>query len=449
MANKAEYEQVPDVEIGVIPEPEVDPRKTYPQADELQAKLLGYLDEVIKLPNPQIQVPYIQARQVAGAPTSIADLVDSIKIPTFVFIASAAAAVGVIASDSALARFIFPYLACVAAFAATVPSLTKRFTKQSERAFETIDKTEASVDGKVDAVTFKVTFFMDRIQEMLEEVLEPIRPKLDMATKAEVVLKKIDDSIDIPDPSDIEKELDGCADEVQEKMEAVKKLINFRKFIPIFFRSKENFTKYAVYPVLAVFLVMQLVSVYQSSQMEAADNVDNETEGQTRRFLRGTVQIHVRELVESATSEASWNATSSSMEDASESSSWYPIWVSIQVYVTALVQLMIGFLMTQAAVVAGVLNKTVIQPVNDYVNRAIDTTGATQVFDKYLTTKLQELRNKMLKLINDMVKVDTAMEKAGSVLNNVAVAADAAQILNIEKSNSFLESLPFSPFGKK
>lgn len=79
---------------------------------------------------------------------------------------------------------------------------------------------------------------------MVEQVLGPIRPKFVLATKAEVMLKKIDDTIDSPDPSDIERELDRCADEVQEKMEAVKKLINFRKFIPIFFRSKDNFTKY-------------------------------------------------------------------------------------------------------------------------------------------------------------------------------------------------------------
>jgi hypothetical protein len=459
MANKAEYELVPDVETGVIPEPEVDPRETYPQADALQAKLLGYLDEVIKLPNPQVQLPYIQARQVEGAPASFAELIESIKIPTFVFLASAAAAVGVVASDSALAQLIFPYCACVAAFAATVPSLTQRFTKQSNRAFETIDTTEASLNGKVDAVTFKVNLVVDRIQEMLKEVLEPIRPKLDMATKAEVVLKKFDDSIDIPDPTDMEEELDGCADEVEEKMEAVKELINFRKMIPICFRSKENFTKYAIYPVLAIFLVMQLMGVYQSSHMEAADNVDQETDVQMRRFLRGTVKIQVRKLVQNMASnkveaitesiESSWNGTSSTIDEALESSSWYPVWVSIQVYITALMQLVIGYLITQAAVVAGVLNKTIIRPLNEYANRAIKTTGATEVFDKYLTTKLQDLREKMLKLINDIAKVDKALEKARSVQKGSAVAKNAASILNPKKSGSFLKSLPGSPFGKK
>jgi hypothetical protein len=43
---------------------------------------------------------------------------------------------------------------------------------------------------------------------MVEQVLEPIRPKFVLATKAEVMLKKIDDTIDSPDPSDIERELD-------------------------------------------------------------------------------------------------------------------------------------------------------------------------------------------------------------------------------------------------
>lgn len=118
----------------------------------------------------------------------------------------------------------------------------------------------------MDAVTFEVQCFVDTIQGMVEQgAVEPIRPKLNMATKVESIFKKINDTIEIPDASDIERKLHGCADEVQEKRKAVKKLINFRKFIPVFFQSKENFFKYAdKYPVLAIFLAIKLTGVHPS-----------------------------------------------------------------------------------------------------------------------------------------------------------------------------------------
>jgi hypothetical protein len=55
----------------------------------------------------------------------------------------------------------------------------------------------------------------------------------------------------------------------------------------------------------------------------------------------------------------------------------------------------------------------------------------------------------MFKLINDIVKIEKAFEKAGSAVGALAVAANAALILNPEKSKSFLESLPFLPYSER
>ena len=90
--------------------------------------------------------------------------------------------------------------------------------------------------------------------------------------------------------------------------------------------------------------------------------------------------------------------------------------------------------MTQAAMIAGVLNLT--------MNRACDMTGATDVFDKHSTTKIQDWQNKMLRLITNINLVDKVMEKVGgSVIGDLSDACD--------KSGSVLEGLPFSSFGKK
>ena len=433
MADKADYQEVPDVEAGVLPEPKVNPRETYPEANEQEARLLGYLDEVIQMPNPKITLPRIQVAQVEGAPTTFADLVESVKIPTFVFLGTVSASVLAVLSGLPLVQLIFPYVACVAEFVGTIPSLTERFTKQSDRGFGILEEKEGSLNATVDSVTFKVTSCVDEIQSLLMNVLQPIRPKLDAATKAETLLKKYDENIDIPDPSDIERELDGCTDEVQATMAAVKTAVDIKKCIPLCFRSRENFNLYAIYPVLFVFLVMQLVGVYQTSQRYNASAVDSETVVHATRYLRGTLQ-------ESATSESV----------VANATSWYPVWVSVQVYVTALVQIVLGFLMSQAAAIAAVLNIG-IKRINDQANRAIDTTGATQVFNTYLTDRMIDIRKKLLKLIASMTKIDNLMEKAGIAKDLVSAASAGQAILDSvspNKTGGFRLWGPGSPFDK-
>jgi hypothetical protein len=407
--SKDEYEEVPDVEFGTLPEPTTvkNPRDTYPEADELQAKLLAYLDEVIKMPNPKIELPPVKVHQVENAPTSMADLIELIKTPTLTFVAtSVAAPLLVIVLESEFFELIVPYLVCAAQFAATIPSLTNRFTKQSDRGFETLEEKETRLNALVDAVSFEVGMYIDKIQDLLDQVLKPIRPKLDKVSKAEAILKTFDKDIDIPDVSDIERELDGCTDEVQAKMEAVKGMIDFKKSIPLPFQSRQNFNKYAIYPVLAVFLVIQLVGVYTTVQQQnTAAAVDAKSiEQEVTRYFRGMQEVVADGVVE--------EFTVMPTADASEETFWFPLWIALQVYITADVQIFLGFLMTQAAVLAAVMNLAIKQ-VNDDAKRAVDMTGANEAFDKYLTTNTTKIRVKLLKLIQSLAKLDNLMAKAG------------------------------------
>ena len=443
--SKSGYEAVPDVEESrVIPTPKANPRETYPEADELQARLLGDLDEVIRLPNPKVELPRIQAQQVAGAPTTWSELWEALKIPTQTFIATVLAAILTVILGNSLVQEAFPYVACVCAFASSVPSLSQRFTKQSDRGFETLDEIDGTIDAQVDAVTFQVQLIVDSIQDLVKQVVAPVRPKIVQARKLESVLKKYDDSIDIPDPDDIERELDGCNDAVQRSMDAVKRSIDFRKCVPVYFRSRENFKMYMVYPVLAIFLALQIYGVYQSSQLQSTSDTNATVE--TTRFLRGfSVEQELDTVVEEV-------RTSTMGDTSDENLSWYPIWSSIQVYVSAIAEILLGFVMSQAAMVALSLN-IAIGRVENQANEAIDTTGAAEVFNAYLTSKMEAVRAKLLKLVENMIKVDKVQEKLSSGAPRLEVEhlKDSAKetLKEVKGQQGFPFKLIWSPSGKK
>lgn len=435
------------MEARVIPLPKEDPRSLYPEADEIQARLLGDLDSLIALPNPKVELPRVKAKQVVGAPTTWKELLEALKIPTQTFLASVVAAALVIIWGSPIAQMVYPYLVCIAEFASSVPALTDRFTSQSDKAIETLDKADGSIDAQVDAVTFKVNLFVDSIQDLVKEVVEPVRPKLLKAKKVEPLLQKYDDSIDIPDPDDIERVLDGCGGMIGALMEQVKEAIDFKKCIPLFLRSKKNFTTYMIYPVLAVFLALQLFAVYKTSQMmqTTTDEATTDAASISTRFLRGSVlETDLDTMVE--------EARSVTTGEPSDSVSWYPFWVSLQVYLSAVAEILIGFIMSQAAAIAAVLNITIGRVENE-ANQALDSTGATEVFDEYLTTKMEVLRLKLLKLVQNMIKIDKVQERMihTKELGIDGLADSAKEKMEQAKKKQGLSfmNLPWSPFGKK
>jgi hypothetical protein len=445
--NRSEYEAIPDVEEAVVigdeapddeddddndddmprelPSPKGDPKALYPQANELEAQCLGYLDEVIALPTPQVKLPRLQVKHLTGKTaaaagtgggtwrSSLMELLTSLQLPTAVFLASMTVATIVFVTSSVWLQRLFPYLACVAGFAAMVPSLMGRFTKQSSRAFAVIDRTQGNINTKVDQVSKMVERYVDQIQDMVNKVLKPIRPKLDKMTKAEVIINKLlEPDIDIPDPKDIEQKLEGCADAIQDKMDLVKNMIQFTPYIPIYLRSKENLNKYVMYPTLLVFLVLQLVSVYQSASTSRSNELHDMPEKEEYLFgARYLIETSLDQANETLTELLSRHNNITNISDIllvppifsnvtteppmaeEDTVCWYyPFWVSIQVYVTTMVQLVVVFLSTEAIVLVAVLN-TMIAGVNADANRALEATGARAVFETYLTDKMTSVKD--------------------------------------------------------
>jgi hypothetical protein len=473
--NRGDYESIPDVEEAVVigdeapddddddddendlprelPSPKGDPKALYPQANELEAQCLGYLDEVIALPTPQVKLPCLQVKHLTGKAaaagavdgtwwSSLMELMTSLQLPTAVFVASVTVATIVFVTSWLWLQRLFPYLACMAGFAAMVPSLMGRFTKQSNRAFAVIDRTQGNINTKVDQVTKLVEHYVDQIQDMVNKVLEPIRPKLDKMTKAEVIINKLlEPDVDIPDPKDIEQQLEGCADAIQDKMDLVKTTIQFTPYIPIYLRSKEDLNKYVIYPTLAVFLVLQLVSVYQSaSTSRSNESHDMPEEDEFISGARYLLDTSLNQANETLTELLSRHNNITNTSDillvppifsnaiteppiAEDTVCWYyPFWVSIQVYMTTMVQLVVVFLGTEAVVLVAVLN-TMISGVNDDANRALEATGAAAVFETYLTDKMTSVKDQLLNLITKLNTIEKALEVAGIDLDELDAMA--------------------------
>ena len=76
-----------------------------------------------------------------------------------------------------------------------------------------------------------------------------------------------------------------------------------------------------------------------------------------------------------------------------------------------------------------------------------------EVFDEYLTTKMEVLRLKLLKLVKNMIKIDKVQEKmmdtASLGVDGLADSAKEKMAQAKKKQGLSFKNLPWSPFGKK
>ena len=86
------------------------------------------------------------------------------------------------------------------------------------------------------------------------------------------MLQKIDPDIDIPDATDMEEAFDGYTDKVENIVKLCEKAVDISKKIPRPLQNKENFDKFIVYPLLAFYLAMQLIEVWQIQKLGTLTN---------------------------------------------------------------------------------------------------------------------------------------------------------------------------------
>ena len=454
-----------------------------------KSRLLFTLDKIIELPTPKIQLPPIQPRHLSRMSSSLGggdgsvgshnsnnsvyetlssatviEFLQAIKVPTLVVLATLVAASTILIEEGKASsstspkpriqqlRHLFPYLACFAGLLALIHATQNRFAKKSEGTFRSIDTTEGKLLRKVDKVSNQVTTLVDKIQIMIDNVLEPIKPKLDKLNKVENMLNKFikdeEDKIDIPDPNDIQEVLDGCTDAIEAKMDTVKSMINFHKHIPVYLRSFQNIKFYALYPILGVFILLQLFAVYyivssttaKPNEAGAGGGLEDDNDhGQTlfiRHLLRGSgISIgssRWRQLLVDKT-----DADSASSEESGGifSEHYMPIWISMLIFIVTIIQLSIVFVMTSSSTICKILNVTLIKTVNDTTDRVLTETGVTELFDSYLTTKMIIVRDKISNVISKLDRIENVLhEKIGldSIDDLDSIKEEGLDISNIQ-----------------
>ena len=462
----------------------------YPEAtNALEAKLLATLDNIIDFPTPEISIRPIQPKHInaiikrsgddgstgddnetpspsssPSSSSSLQEFLQSIKIPTILFVATLGVAITILmteaketASSAATSttatsttgssnklRKLFPYIACLIAFVGIVPPLLHRCMKRFKAVYRIIDRTESRIYNQVDKVSNRIDYLINQLQNKINIVLQPIQSKTIKLSKAETMINKVlKEDIDIPDPKDLTTLLEGCTTEIQTKMDTIKSMINVRNHIPVYLRSYQNLQYYIVYPILAIFLAIQIYGVYKAS---IDDNDDEQTgadvsqEGD-HQLLTNTRHL-LRSLRHSGGDSSSWSVggrllrnegiasnettmttatTSDVVDDAGSNNNNYdffseyylPIWISIQVYVTAILQLIIAFALTSTVTLCAVLNQIIIIPINNETKDIVERSGAKDVLELYLTTKMRLLKDKLTKLLSKLKKIEIALEKVG------------------------------------
>lgn len=274
--NKGDYEAIPDVEEGDVTVEEnskskLTPEERYPNASSKEeASLLASIDDIIDNIIPTVKPPLLPVDKV-----SISDLngfIALLKVPFFTFVGLVVGAIIVVALDSPIAKALYPYVAAVASFVASLPALRKSFEDASENLVGTIETKIKGLFDTVDEFAKTGVSLVQDVSDKMDAMFQSIKPTLDLAGKMEKQLKRIDPSIDIPDTKDVEKILESCsAEKITSIFTAMSKALNFVDKLPKPLHNKKLFAKYIIHPALGFFLCMQLYNVFVSQTKSDTD----------------------------------------------------------------------------------------------------------------------------------------------------------------------------------
>jgi hypothetical protein len=208
----ASYEPVPDVEQPADTADDDDDGITstdmiiakaqgrYPEAGTaLEAEFLGRLDDAIDHAEPKISVPRLALKDLQ--PTSEMDhmeLIKALKLPTAALAVTITTALILTVTQSPTADAVYPFYACLLTFLSSVPDIRKRFMAAVAPVFDNLSTMKKRIEGRVDGVATKGLRYLSITETAMNQAIAPIKDKLAFATKAEVMLREIDPTIDIP-----------------------------------------------------------------------------------------------------------------------------------------------------------------------------------------------------------------------------------------------------------
>jgi hypothetical protein len=351
----------------------------YPEANECELKFLGALDTAIaKYSEPKIGLPRLAANgQELGSSTSdsMPEFLKSLTIPTGAFVTCACAGIEVLATNNPIYEALYPYASCVLLFVSSIYYLRQRFVQRCEAIVDRIESRISAVVTTLETLSTSAIRQLNEAEACMDSALKPIQEKLDKVTEFEEMLRVIDPDIDIPDISDIEEAFDGCADKIESVFKSVLQGSQevASNVVPEMFQSVEMLAKRLLYPFLAVVLVIQLFGVF------------------TTESVKGT-------LVDESIEEEPFAIQAENL-----------IITPFLTFITTIIEMVVAFALSQLASLIKRVNDY-IKGIEDEINQVLkERAGAT--FDLVFNKGLGEVREKTLKLIRDVEKIEAPLKK--------------------------------------
>ncbi|GAX28776.1 hypothetical protein FisN_25Lh166 [Fistulifera solaris] len=398
------YEEVKDVERALQWTPDdtvmAVARQRYPVVDsDIEALFLGRLDDTIDHFRLEIKLPRVHIGKLAQSSdtrTRWADVLNSLKLPTSALVVTASASIVSILSHHPLGKVLLPYFSCILIFLSSAPSIRKRLLAKSSWLLAQFDSVQNQVETTMDEIASRGLQLLHTTELTMNQALAPINVKLVAITRVESMLKTIKPDIDIPDPSDVKRSFDGLKEKLQGGFSSARGLIHVRRSLPSPFQSPEQFEWYIVIPYLVAMLMVQLVLVYISQTKEEPLEKNNMNQDEVDR-------------------------------------EWHLLWIAVQTYITAVIQILLAFLLTLTHSLVFFLNKEIgvfEANINTELRR---TVGG--VFEDIFRSGFKLVKSKFLDLLKKVNQLEAPIEKLKAKFPDVLENPEFSELASLVKDD--------------
>ena len=284
--NAADYEPIPDVENGTAGSTAPSPTD-YSGFDPKQTELLSHIDETIQSNGSfQFALPTVSSDDMI---TQGQSMIQSMITPTLTTIVATITAFGLSAVQqvtekstsvdhtiSTILFLLFPYVNAIIIFLATFRPIQTRCMTSVEPIFQKLDSIQDTIQSSISNISTNVNMTIETADTKMKEAMEPVLPTLQMATQYESMIRKVQPDVDIPDATDIDREINETrtivTNPLQEATTQITKLMKDTEMIPYPFQSSTKFYWSIVVPIAIVCLCTQLGVVYYTTPNTTAVN---------------------------------------------------------------------------------------------------------------------------------------------------------------------------------
>lgn len=334
-ANKADYEAIPDVEAadtaGGDGQQEVQSAKEkYPGFSDSQVDLLSTMDDAIANSSQLVNNFQLPAVNPADLASQGQGFVRGLLAPTLTAIGTTLVALvlSVTAQASSTAEAtasswlstvslflvsVFPYGNVVAVFASSLPPMRQRMMIAVEPIFVQLQKVQDLAVERVRAMAVTVDETLDQLQTKIHETIQPVQSTLDMATQQEAMLKTIRPDIDIPDPTDIDREFDEAQGVVGRKIAEAETYIYIQSRLPQPLQSADSFYRWVILPVACTALLMQLGVTFATTSNHPPPQLPHPTT--TTNTTGNVISVSIWNVTKKTGSELGFRTNGSRMVD--------------------------------------------------------------------------------------------------------------------------------------